>query len=111
MLYRFVWTDTVSVEIDRVASFLYFNLIDILTNMTKLSICVAQTSPRSGSQRVPSDDVFAVLESNLKVTAEVVKQASAGGADIVVFPEYWLQGLVQDREVGPCFPEMLLEEG
>lgn len=67
--------------------------------MTKISICVAETSPVSGSREVPADDVFAVLKINLKVTSEVVKRAATEGADIVVFPEYWLQGLVQSREV------------
>jgi predicted amidohydrolase len=67
--------------------------------MTSLRICIAQTSPRSGSEQVPENDVFAVLESNLKTTTEVVKRVAAEGADLVVLPEYWLQGLVQDREV------------
>jgi hypothetical protein len=72
------------------------------TAMTSLRICISQTSPRSGSEQVPENDVFAVLESNLKTTTEVVKRVAAEGADLVVFPEYWLQGLVQDREVsGP----------
>jgi predicted amidohydrolase len=68
--------------------------------MTSLRICIAQTSPRSGSEQVPENDVFAVLENNLKTTTEVVKRVAAEGADLVVLPEYWLQGLVQDREVG-----------
>jgi predicted amidohydrolase len=67
--------------------------------MTSLRICIAQISPRSGSEQVPENDVFAVLESNLKTTTEVVKRVAAEGADLVVLPEYWLQGLVQDREV------------
>jgi len=67
--------------------------------MSNLKICIAQTSPRSGPEVVPESDVFGPLTQNLKTTSELVERAQNEGADLVVFPEYWLQGIVQDREV------------
>jgi hypothetical protein len=67
--------------------------------MTNLKLCIAQTSPRTGPETVPERRVFAPLEDNLKLTGDLVVRARSEGADVVVFPEYWLQGIVQDREV------------
>ena len=73
-------------------------------NMTNLKICIAQTSPRSGPEVVPESDAFGSLTQNLKTTSELVERARSEGADLVVFPEYWLQGIVQDREVSRFHP-------
>lgn len=44
---------------------------------------------------------FETLEQNLLKAREWVERAAADKADVVVFPEYFLQGLVdEERQVG-----------
>jgi hypothetical protein len=66
-----------------------------------LHIWVAQTCPRSGPKHVhqPGSGVFKSIQNNLGETFEVVRQAAKSQVDLVIFPEYWLQGIVEDREV------------
>jgi hypothetical protein len=70
--------------------------------MVKLRVALAQTCPINaevGSDNNTSDP-FLTVERNLLDVTERVKTASAEGADVVVFPEYFLQGLVdQGRQV------------
>lgn len=71
--------------------------------MPSLRIALAQTCPTVAETGFPtiSDNLFEVLERNLLDVTEWVKKASEGGAEIVVFPEYFLQGLVDEgRQVG-----------
>jgi predicted amidohydrolase len=69
--------------------------------MAKLRVALAQTCPINaevGSDNV--SDPFSTIEQNLLDVKERVKTASEEGADVVVFPEYFLQGLVdQGRQV------------
>jgi len=69
--------------------------------MVKLRVALAQTCPTNAE--VGSDntsDPFSTIEQNLLDVKERVKTASEEGADVVVFPEYFLQGLVdQGRQV------------
>ena len=69
--------------------------------MVKLRVALAQTCPINAE--VGSDntsDPFSTIEQNLLDVKERVKTASEEGADVVVFPEYFLQGLVdQGRQV------------
>lgn len=71
--------------------------------MVQLRVALAQTCPLSadpGPYDSTTADPFASIESNLLDVADRVKTASEEGADVVVFPEYFLQGLVdQGRQV------------
>jgi predicted amidohydrolase len=44
-------------------------------------------------------DKDAVLRQNLARTADLVLEAVAGGAKVVVFPEFWLQGFAWGRSI------------
>ena len=68
---------------------------------TKLRVALAQTTPVSGPPEQPTtQNLFEPLNVNLNDAKRRVAQASKEGADVVVFPEYFLQGLVdQGRQV------------
>lgn len=72
--------------------------------MVKLRVALAQTCPINAE--VGSDgtsDPFRTIEQNLLDAKDRVKTASEEGADVVIFPEYFLQGLVdQGRQVRLC---------
>lgn len=65
-----------------------------------LRLAIAQLSPVNaptgpfGAER--SQHPFPTLQANLRKATEYVKSASAQGAEIVVFPEYFLQGIAND---------------
>jgi predicted amidohydrolase len=69
--------------------------------MVQLRVALAQTCPINaevGSD--PISDPFSTIERNLEDVKERVKTASEAEVDVVVFPEYFLQGLVdQGRQV------------
>jgi hypothetical protein len=69
--------------------------------MVKLRVALAQTCPINAEVgSVNISDPFSTIEQNLLDVKERVKIASEEGADVVVFPEYFLQGLVdQGRQV------------
>jgi hypothetical protein len=69
--------------------------------MVKLRVALAQTCPINAEVRFDNtSDPFQTIERNLLDVKERVKTASGEGADVVVFPEYFLQGLVdQGRQV------------
>jgi len=70
--------------------------------MPLIKIALAQTSPVSAPVGPPklekphSTTPFPTLDINLAKAREWVVKAKEGGADIVVFPEYFLQGIVND---------------
>lgn len=66
-----------------------------------LKVSIAQTCPRSSPGQVPvgTTDTYGQVKLNLLDTEEAVKAAAAQHSDMIVFPEYWLQGIVQNRPV------------
>lgn len=68
----------------------------------KVRIALAQTNPISvevdliDAEKDKHLSPFPTLEHNLVDAARAVKEASAQGADVVVFPEYFLQGFVNE---------------
>ncbi len=67
--------------------------------MPKLRIALAQTSPISAPLGGIPDAPFANIDANLRDVAARVAEAKAGGADVVVFPEYFTQGICDGRQV------------
>jgi hypothetical protein len=70
--------------------------------MSKLRVALAQTCPANAEvdSYDPTVEPFASIERNLLDVTEHVKTASQEGAEVVVFPEYFLQGLLdQGRQV------------
>lgn len=69
-------------------------------------IAVAQTIPVSQELDAPANQLatrgpFYVIDQNLLNTIAQVQEAAKQNADILVFPEFWLQDLVdQGRQVG-----------
>ncbi|KZP06321.1 hypothetical protein FIBSPDRAFT_966569, partial [Athelia psychrophila] len=69
----------------------------------QLRIALAQTCPISAPDTAsatfdPSAPLLGPLEKNLAKVAEWTEKASGEGADVVVFPEYFLQGIVDGKE-------------
>ncbi|EJT48227.1 hypothetical protein A1Q1_02793 [Trichosporon asahii var. asahii CBS 2479] len=68
----------------------------------KIRIALAQTNPISvevdlaESEKDKHVSPFPTLEHNLVDAARAVKDAAERGADVVVFPEYFLQGFVNE---------------
>lgn len=86
-----------------------------------VTIAVAQTIPVSQELEPPSDQMdtrgaFWAIDQNLLDTMRQVEEAATRKADVVHFPEFWLQDLVgQGRQVwlwvrnalthaAPCLP-------
>lgn len=68
------------------------------SSSTQLHVALAQTCPLSASTGPRPSDVplFDILERNLLDAREWIIKASKEGADVIVFPEYFLQGLVDN---------------
>ncbi|WRT63098.1 uncharacterized protein IL334_000001 [Kwoniella shivajii] len=66
--------------------------------MSSMRIALAQICPVVApvALAIEGDDIFEVLERNLLETKRWVEKAAAEHADVVVFPEYFLQGLVDN---------------
>ncbi|KAF7973026.1 hypothetical protein HWV62_16424 [Athelia sp. TMB] len=69
----------------------------------QLRIALAQTCPINASETASatfdaSAPLLAPLASNLAKVAEWTEKASGEGADVIVFPEYFLQGIVDGKE-------------
>ncbi|KZP15746.1 carbon-nitrogen hydrolase [Athelia psychrophila] len=69
----------------------------------QLRIALAQTCPISAPDTAsatfdPSAPLLGPFEKNLAKVAEWTEKASRQGADVVVFPEYFLQGIVDGKE-------------
>jgi hypothetical protein len=71
------------------------------TKMVQLRVALAQTCPINAEINSSNDsNPFSNVEGNLLDATNQVKAASQAGAEVVVFPEYFLQGLVdQGRQV------------
>jgi hypothetical protein len=73
------------------------------TMPTKLRLALAQFSPLSAVPTTSLDDelaannLFSTLLANLQTVVRYVEQAVEQGADIVVFPEYFLQGILNEQ--------------
>ena len=68
----------------------------------KMRVALAQTCPACApSGKLGSDgDPFTTLRANLADAEERIAKAAAQEADVVIFPEYCLQGIVDEqREV------------
>ncbi|KAL7420091.1 hypothetical protein Q5752_005056 [Cryptotrichosporon argae] len=69
----------------------------------KLRIAIAQTCPVSAPEGVPASttfvhgDPFPTLTANLRESVRYVEDAVKQGVDLVMFPEYWLQGIVNEH--------------
>jgi hypothetical protein len=61
-----------------------------------LKVAIAQTCPKVAPTGKPDSTkpLFTILEANLLDARQWVEKAHQGNADVVVFPEYFLQGLV-----------------
>jgi hypothetical protein len=67
-----------------------------------LRIAIAQTHVLSAPPSLPStptSSILAALEANLRTVVQYTENAAKDGADVIVFPEYFLQGIVDGREV------------
>ena len=77
-----------------------------MSSQGKLRIALAQTNPLNALVPLPQDTQppshpFSTLESNLIHARQQVELAVAQQSEIIVFPEYCMQGLVNDgRQVG-----------
>lgn len=77
-------------------------LFPLLTNMAPIRFALAQTSPASAPSGPPplekphSTTPFPTIDANLAQAKEWVIRAKEGKADVVVFPEYFLQGIVNE---------------
>ena len=69
-----------------------------MASSTSLRIALAQTCPLSAQagEKPRSGEIFRVLEHNLSDARTQVERAAKEGADVVVFPEYFLQGLLDE---------------
>ena len=77
-----------------------------LIDMT-IKIGLAQIQPISAKEGIAleeeleSDTLFRTLKGNLEQVEEHIRQAKRDGADIIIFPEYFLQGILNEkRQVG-----------
>ena len=83
-----------------------------------LRIALAQTAPLPAEpgpptlERAHSSSPFPTLDHNLLCALQAVQTASAQRADVVVFPEYFLQGLCdQGRQVSEAEGSTYRAEG
>ncbi|ORX40909.1 carbon-nitrogen hydrolase [Kockovaella imperatae] len=77
------------------------------SKQTKLRIALAQNSPINGPEgtynpETSKDHPFASVQKNLDKATEFVASAAKQGADVVVFPEYFLQGIVNEGRQYLC---------
>ncbi|AAW46909.1 hypothetical protein CNBM0660 [Cryptococcus deneoformans B-3501A] len=77
-------------------------------------IALAQTSPASAPSGPPalekahSTSPFPTLDQNLVDVVDFVERAAAEKAEVVVFPEYFLQGIVNEARQYLTFPSKYL---
>jgi len=63
-----------------------------------LRVALAQTCPLNAKLSYPKgdEDPFETLRANLADCADYVKRAKEGGAEVVCFAEYYLQGILNE---------------
>ena len=69
----------------------------------EMRVALAQTCPTSATpgKLEKGNDPFTVLRSNLADAEQRISEAAAQNADVLIFPEYFLQGIAdEDRQVG-----------
>lgn len=80
----------------------FLQLAHLLDYITMPRIALAQTSPASAPSGPPalekphSTSPFPTLDQNLVDVVDFVERAAAEKAEVVVFPEYFLQGIVNE---------------
>lgn len=65
----------------------------------QLRVALAQTCPvsaKSGSYPTAEVDPLEILRTNLADAANFVEKAKEGGAEVVCFAEYFLQGILNE---------------
>jgi predicted amidohydrolase len=69
-----------------------------------LRVALAQTCPLDAKLSYPSasEDPFVTLRENLADCADFVKRAKEGGAEVVCFAEYYLQGILNEGRQVRC---------
>jgi predicted amidohydrolase len=76
-----------------------------MSTAKQLRVALAQTCPisaKEGEYPTAEVDPLQVLRTNLADCAEFVKKAKDGGAEVVCFAEYYLQGILNEgRQVCP----------
>ena len=62
-----------------------------------MRVALAQTSPAVATPGEANlENPFKVLQANLEDAEEWIRKASEGKADVIVLPEYCLQGLLNE---------------
>ncbi|WWC65305.1 uncharacterized protein I303_107922 [Kwoniella dejecticola CBS 10117] len=78
--------------------------------MTKIRVAIAQTAPvvapegPAKLEKPHSTSPFSTIDQNLTIAVEYVERAAAGKAEVVIFPEYFLQGIVNQNRQYLTFP-------
>jgi predicted amidohydrolase len=69
-----------------------------MSTSKQLRVALGQTCPLNAETTYPgpNDDPFKTVRANLADCAEFVKRAKEGGAEVVCFAEYYLQGILND---------------
>jgi predicted amidohydrolase len=69
-----------------------------------LRVALAQTCPLDAklSYPTPNEDPFETLRANLADCVDFVKRAKEGGAEVVCFAEYYLQGILNEGRQVRC---------
>lgn len=75
-------------------------------SLPTLKIAIAQTLVQGGPRHVavPANgqapiDAFEPITNNLRKVQDALRRLQGSGATIAVFPEYFLQGIMDKREV------------
>jgi predicted amidohydrolase len=69
-----------------------------MSTSNTLRVALAQTCPLNSKLSYPTgeEDPFETLRKNLADCADFVKRAKEGGAEVVCFAEYYLQGILNE---------------
>jgi hypothetical protein len=70
-----------------------------MSTSKQLRVALAQTCPQNAAEGVyPGADIdpLAVVRANLADCADFVRKAKEGGAEVVCFAEYYLQGILNE---------------